>query len=153
MAGGFTINKKNLDIFKNFLLNKFKKTNLDLIKNKNLYVDSIIAPTALNEDFYKEINLLSPFGSGNPEPRFVIEKLRVIKTSILKKKHIKTIMYAANGQIIKGIAFNSINTPMQSYLLSKNKILNIAGKITLNEWLGKKDFEFLIEDISVEKLN
>ena len=153
MAGGFTLERKNLDKFRNFLFDKFKKSNLDQVKNKNLYLDSIIAPTALNEDFYNEINLLSPFGSGNPEPRFVIENLKIVKTTILKQKHIKTVMYATNGQVIKGIAYNCIDTPMQNYLISKNKVLNIAGKISLNEWLGKRDFEFIIEDISVEKIN
>ena len=153
MAGGFSLEKKNLEQFKNFLFDKFKKSNLDQIKNKNLYLDSIIAPTALNEDFYNDINLLSPFGSGNPEPRFVIENLKIVKTTILKQKHIKTVMYATNGQVIKGIAYNCIDTPMQNYLISKNKVLNIAGKISLNEWLGKRDFEFIIEDVSVEKIN
>ena len=32
----------------------------------------------LNEKFYKEINYLAPFGSGNTEPKFVLENLKVI---------------------------------------------------------------------------
>ena len=31
----------------------------------------------------------------------------------------------------------------------KKNIINIAGKMRLNEWKGKKDVEFMIEDISL----
>ena len=30
-------------------------------------------------------------------------------------------------------------------------MLNIAGKLTLNEWKGQKNVEFIIDDISVNK--
>jgi single-stranded DNA-specific DHH superfamily exonuclease len=33
-------------------------------------------PTALNVEFYNNINVLSPFGTGNPEPKFLIEDLK-----------------------------------------------------------------------------
>ena len=73
MAGGFSINTNNIEIFKEFLIKKYN--NLD-IKNdnlKNLYLDSVVLPTALNTEFYKNIEVLSPFGTGNPEPKFLIE--------------------------------------------------------------------------------
>jgi hypothetical protein len=37
-------------------------------------------------------------------------------------------------------------------LLKKNiKPLNIAGKLSLNEWHGQRNVEFIIDDISVMK--
>ena len=33
----------------------------------------------LNETFLSEVNRLSPFGYGNPEPKFVIENLKLLK--------------------------------------------------------------------------
>ena len=32
--------------------------------------------------FYSKIDILSPFGSGNPEPKFVIENLKIINSKI-----------------------------------------------------------------------
>ena len=38
--------------------------------------------------------------------------------------------------------------------LKKNKkTFNIVGKLSLNEWKGKKKVEFIIDDISVNKNN
>ena len=150
MAGGFSIEKKNISLFRNFLIKNFEKKKLNSSKIIDLHLDSIIAPSALNEKFYDEINYLSPFGSGNSEPKFVIENLKVIKSDLISNKHIKSILSGKDGTVIKGIAFNAINGPMELILNKKNKKkFSIAGKMSLNEWKGKKNIEFIIEDISL----
>ena len=61
-----------------------------------------------------------------------------------------SILSGKDGTIIKSIAFNAINGPMELILNKKNKKkFNIAGKMSLNEWKGKKNIEFIIEDISL----
>jgi len=150
MAGGFTIKKENIPLFRDFLIKNFKKSQLSSSKVVNLYLDSVIAPSALNEDFYSEIERLAPFGSGNSEPKFVIENLQVITSDLVADKHIKTVLYAKDGSVIKSIAFNAKDSPLELYLNKKNKKkFNIAGIMNLNEWRGKKSVEFIIEDISL----
>ena len=150
MAGGFTIKKENIPLFRDFLIKNFKKSKLSSSKIVNLYLDSIIAPSALNEEFYSEIERLAPFGSGNSEPKFVIENLQVITSDLVADKHIKTVLYGKDGSVIKSIAFNAKDSPLEIYLNKKNKKkFNIAGIMNLNEWRGKKSVEFIIEDISL----
>ena len=64
MAGGFTIKMENLNQFKEFLFKSYEKLKINLLEKSNLYLDSAIAPSALNEEFYNEVNFLAPFGSG-----------------------------------------------------------------------------------------
>ena len=152
MAGGFSIKVENIDKLKKFIFNKFKKYDKYLSKDKILYLDSVIAPTAVNIEFYNKVNTLAPFGSGNPEPKFVIENLKSVNSKILKNKHIKTVLVGQEGSSIKAIAFNSVENDIGAYLLSKNrKLFNIAGKLSLNEWRGQSNVEFIIDDISVNK--
>ena len=73
---------------------------------KPLYIDSVIAPTALNIEFYNKVNLLAPFGSGNPEPKFVLENIKSVNNKIIKDKHIKSILVGMDGSTVKTIAFN-----------------------------------------------
>ncbi len=153
MAGGFSIKIENIDKFKEFILKKFKKINKDLAKEKYLLLDSIIAPTAINIEFYNKINALAPFGSGNPEPKFVIENVRSVNNKILKERHIKSVLLGQEGSTIKSIAFNSVENEIGAYLLKKDKnLFNIAGKLSLNEWKGQSNVEFIIDDISVNKI-
>ena len=113
-------------------------------------MDSIIAPSALNENFYSEIEKLSPFGSGNNEPKFVIENLKVLSSKLIKNKHIKSVLLGKDGTAIKCLTFNAIGSPLETFLQndSKKKI-NIAGKIYQNDWNGKINIEFIIDDISI----
>ena len=152
MAAGFSIDVRNIEKFKEFILKKFNNSNKNVSEKKFLYLDSIIAPTAINIDFYKKVNLLAPFGSGNPEPKFVIENVKPLNTKILKEKHIKSVLIGQEGSTIKTIAFNSVESEIGAYLLKKNtKPFNIAGKLSLNQWNGESNVEFIIDDISVNK--
>ena len=150
MAGGFVINEDKISIFRNFLIKNYEKLIITNNRNKNLYIDTIVSPSALNEDFYEEIDKLSPYGSGNTEPKFVIENLKIISSNIISNKHIKAILLGQDGSVFKGITFNAVGGPIESILNKKNrKKINVAGKMKLNEWRGEKKVEFIIEDISV----
>ncbi|MDC0943269.1 single-stranded-DNA-specific exonuclease RecJ [Pelagibacteraceae bacterium] len=154
MAGGFSIKVENIEKFKEFVFRKFRSINEDLTSEKPLLLDSIISSSALNLEFYNKVALLSPFGSGNPEPKFVIENLKTINGKIVGEKHIKSVLIGKDGSTIKSIAFNAVETDLGAYLLKKNnKSFNIAGKLSLNEWKGQANVEFIIDDISVNKTN
>ena len=150
MAGGFTLRKEKISIFRDFLIKNFEKICTDSSKNINLYLDAIIAPSALNEEFFQQVNCLAPFGEGNSEPKFVIENIKVITSNIIANNHIKSILCGKDGSTFKAFAWNAKNTPLEPFLNKKNKKrINVAGKMKLNEWKGKRNIEFMIEDISL----
>ena len=152
MAGGFSINIKNIEKFKEFVFRRFRNINEDLTSEKPLYLDSTISPAAVNLDFYNKVNNLAPFGSGNPEPKFIIENLKTVNSKIVGEEHIKSVLIGMDGSSIKTIAFNAVENDLGAYLLkNNNKIFNIAGKLSLNEWKGQSNVEFIIDDISVNK--
>ena len=142
MAGGFSIKENKISEFRDLLIKNYSKLKLNLSKNNNLYLDSIIAPSALNEDFYEEINNLSPFGSGNSEPKFLIENINVISTNVVGNNHIKSILRGKDGSIFTGFIWNGLNSPLAPFFEKKNKKkINIVGKMRLNEWSGKKKID------------
>ncbi len=152
MAAGFTINMDRIKEFKEFVLRRFRSININLEEKKNYYFDAEIAPSAVNIEFLEKINLLAPFGSGNPEPRFIIKNVKLVNAKIVGEKHIKTVLIGSDSTTLKGISFNTVETVLGSYLLKKNiSPFNIAGKLSLNEWRGQKNVEFIIDDISVIK--
>ncbi len=152
MAGGFSINISNIEKFKEFIFRKFKIINENITQQKPLFLDSKISPSAINLEFYEKVNILSPFGSGNPEPKFIVEDLKPVNSKIVGDKHIKSILIGGEGTSVRTIAFNAVDNELGAYLLKKNNnTFNIAGKLSLNEWRGEKNVEFIIDDISVNK--
>ena len=109
-----------INIFKNFVFKKFKGINENLKSEKPLLLDSIIAPSAVNLEFYNKVALLSPFGSGNPEPKFIVEDLKTINGKIVGEKHIKSVLIGEDGTTIKSIAFNAVDNDLGGYLIKKN---------------------------------
>ena len=149
MAAGFTIYKKNITALKEFLnLTFIKLMSKEILKN-TIYIDAKILPSALNESFFNEIDLLSPFGPGNYDPSFMIENVKVLKSKIIQNKHINSILISKDRKSINAICFNAKNTELESYLCEKKKILNFVGKLSLNNWLGKNQVQFIINDISI----
>jgi len=150
MAGGFSLQKINIPKFRDFLINNFEKLRIDNSKNRNLHLDAVIAPSALNENFYDEINFLAPFGPGNNEPKLVIENLKVISSKVVGDNHIKSILIGQDGSTFNSFSWNAKSSPLEQYLLKGNKkVFTAAGKVELNEWKGKKNIEFIIEDIAL----
>ena len=152
MAAGFTINMNKIEEFKEFVFRKYKSINISIEEKKNYYFDAEIAPSAVNIEFFHKINVLAPFGSGNSEPRFLIKDVKLVNSKIVGKKHIKTVFVGSDSTTLNAISFNTVETEIGSYLLKKNiKPFDIAGKLSLNEYRGQRNVQFIIDDISVIK--
>jgi len=151
MAAGFSIEMSKIDQFKDFIFKRFLNLN-KTSHSKAIYLDAEISPSALNLDFFEKINILSPFGAGNPEPRFLLKDLKVLNSKIVGEKHVKSVLLGKDGSAIKTISFNSHSNEIGQFLLNNNKdFFSIVGKLSLNEWNGRRNVEFIIDDISVTK--
>ena len=148
MAAGFTIKKENLNIFDKFVNTSYEKMckNLNV---KSFFYDSKISPNALSKIFYNEINKLYPFGTGNPQPVFLFERLKISKIKILDNKHISGLFTSKNGFSISSIAFNSINESIGEYLLNYKKEINVIGLLKENFWNNKKTLQLVVKDLIV----
>ena len=51
-------------------------------KRDLIYYDSQISPSAVNLDFFTQVDKLSPFGSGNPEPKFLLEDVKILNSKL-----------------------------------------------------------------------
>ena len=145
MAAGFTLKKINLNNFKDFILEDF--SNSGILKGYMFSYDAEISSIAFNKDFYADIKKLEPFGTGNPEPTFLLKGLRVIKASVLNNKHISLILKSKTGFSIKSISFNSANNKIGEYLLNYKNEVNVLGQINENIWNNKKTLQLTIRDV------
>ena len=117
--------------------------------NQGFFFDAEISPFAFNKDFYADIKKLEPFGTGNPNPTFLFRDLKVIKTTIINKKHLSIILKSKVGSSIKSIAFNSVNNKVGEYLLNYKKAFNVLGQINENIWNNKKTLQLTIRDLII----
>ena len=145
MAAGFSLKKENLKVFEKFILNNFSDNTK--VKKNYLKFDAEISSSALNHNFYSDLKKLEPFGTGNPAPIFLLKNLKVIRSEILKKKHILAILKSSTGFSIKSISFNSVNNKIGQYLLNYKKTFDVIGQISENVWNNKKTLQLTIRDL------
>ncbi|MCT4552552.1 MAG: single-stranded-DNA-specific exonuclease RecJ [Alphaproteobacteria bacterium] len=150
MAAGFTFEEKNEEDFKkaietdisNFLENKnFKKV---------INISSILDIKAINIKLIERIESLSPFGIGNPEPKFAISNARLMNFQALKNGVAKAIFSSDSGGSITGMIFNSTPCKIRE-TLEKNigKNFLAIGKIQISEFNGRKTTQIILEDLGI----
>ena len=145
MAAGFSIKKNKLKSLDKFIQKDYSYKNLDT--NLSYKYESEVSASIINTKFMYEINKLGPFGNHNFMPIFMIKNVKIIKSSIVNKKHISAIVKPNTGSSFKSICFNSVNTKVGNYLLYNKKQIDIIGEINENIWNNKKSIQLNIKDL------
>lgn len=146
LAAGVTIENDKINIFSKFINSQY---NL-IYKTYNLkQFISKISLSSVNLNFFNSINKLAPFGSGNHNPLFLIENLKVFKTSIIKNKYINCVLKSLNGKSINSISFNLFDSRISEILLNYKKEIKIIGQINQNLWNNKKTLQINIVDVII----
>ena len=146
MAAGFSMKKNKLKLLDNFIQNEYLKKTPHL--NESNKFDTELSASALNIRFLKDINKLGPFGNFNFSPIFLIKNVKIIKSQIVKNKHISAIIKPKIGSSIKAICFNCLNTDIGEHLLNNKNNINIIGQIYENFWNNKKSISLNIKDLN-----
>ena len=134
-----------MKILDSFLQKDFsnKFFNSDLTFKYDLQLSS----SAINNNLNQDIKKLGPFGNYNPLPIFLFKDLKIIKATLLDKKHVSVILKPTSGRSIKAICFNCMISDIGKYLLSYKKKINVIGQIHENIWNNKKSIQLNIKDI------
>ena len=91
-----------------------------------------------------------PYGTGNPEPRFVLPAHRITYAARVGEDHVRCTLVSGEGARINAIAFRTRGTALDDFLLNtRNTPLHFAGKLKLNEWRGRRDVQMIIEDVAM----
>jgi single-stranded-DNA-specific exonuclease len=150
MAAGFSVEENKISDLKNFLIAKFKSSKPNFLQNNFIEIDSILSANAVNEKTYEEVSKLGPFGSGNSEPKFIVEDLSMIKINFENDFLLKVLFKNSSGLYLHGICFKNNKEKVIDYLKNfKNHKFHIAGKLSCNDWNKQRVIEFVIEDISL----
>ena len=147
MAAGFTLKKHKLIELEKFLFETYDKHNIQ--KDNFSYYNAKISSIAFNKNFYSIIKKIEPFGNNNPEPIFLFEDLKIIKTKIISNKHLSVIFKSKIGYSVNSISFNSINTKIGDCLLNYKKKLSVIGQIKENFWNNKYSIQLIIKDLLI----
>jgi single-stranded-DNA-specific exonuclease len=149
-AAGFEIAKDKLEEF----TARLKKKADESIKTEDLIpklkIDMQLPLSHVSLTLVREIEKLSPFGEGNPEPLFLTSSLKLLGMKrVGKDKHLK--LRLSDGRInIDAIGFRMGHIHDR---LKLNDNYHIVYKLTTEEWDGFELVQFNLVDIKEARQN
>jgi single-stranded-DNA-specific exonuclease len=153
MAAGFAVAEDNIPALRDFLSLRIAQEISEGDIGPALSLDGALTPKAVNLQLAETIQQLGPFGAGNPEPRFWLPSVRLMKPEVLAGKHVRVFVTGdatGGGGRLKAVAFRAVDTPLgEAMLNSGGRAVSLAGRLRLNEWMGSVTCEFQVDDIAV----
>jgi single-stranded-DNA-specific exonuclease len=104
-AAGFTINEAEMPALQEALAEAFLAQVGEARLRPTLRVDAAVDLFDLDQNFYQHLQLLRPFGPGNPEPVFVCETVECLSSRVVGERHLK-VQFSQGGVVQEAIAFD-----------------------------------------------
>jgi single-stranded-DNA-specific exonuclease len=144
MAAGLLIREENIADFQNAFETEIQRSTSPETLVPTLQIDSQLDFAAISDDLIDELELLMPFGAGNPEPLFLARNMKVVNSEIVAKSHRRMILSQASGYTaaaIPAIHFNANEEDARKFHFDQ-----IVFKLHWNRWNGKKTAQIVVED-------
>ena len=148
MAAGFTIRKENISEFRN-LINEIAREMLD---GKEIISEVLVdyRIDSINElpQLLEEIEMLKPYGEGNPVPLFVFRNLIIKDKRLLGDNKHLSLKLSDGIDTVRGIGFN---IGFIFNYIAVNEKIDIICSVEKNIWNGTETIQLNIKDINKAK--
>jgi single-stranded-DNA-specific exonuclease len=138
-AAGLSIDEETLEAF----VESFDEVAGGLLSPADLVpelsIDAALRPEEITMELAETLACLAPFGMGNPEPVFLIERTRVTDVRVLKEQHLK-LRLEAGGENLEAIGFNMAEGR------DIPEMVAVAFSLQINEWNGRKSVQLRLRD-------
>ncbi len=134
MALGFTMRSENIPIFISQISEKISEE--DLKKERIIWIDDRVSVDSINEEFIKSLELLEPYGHGNPEPVFLIENCSIEKYKYFGDSgNNLRITLKGKEKTLEGIGFGVSRSLADVFGVHLNVLkLDVVGNIRLSDY-------------------
>jgi len=147
MAAGFSLQSNKLKDLHAFFNDRIGKQVEHAGIVPTLSIDGAISPGGITLQVIEQLDRASPYGSGNPEPKFVIPSARIAHAAIVGSDHLRLDLESTDGRRTRAIAFRCMDRPMgQALLHHSGRPFHLVGKLRVNSWQGRSYPQIQIED-------
>lgn len=160
LAAGVSLSEEKVALFRKTLNENANLTEEDLMEKVS--IDMQMPLGYVNEELVEELELLEPFGKGNPKPVFVEKEIEILKGEKLGKNQnvFKLQVRDAKGTVMEAMYFGDV-ARLETYLEQKYDKLAVRQMLmgrrtgmtfaityypTINEYMGRKNVQIVIQN-------
>lgn len=149
-AGGFAVAHEEIHFLEERLIAVCKNNPAKEIdeNNSGFMIDATITMDDVNEQNYKVIEKLAPFGMGNPKPIFKFEnvEIREVKEFGKEKNHLELIFLNSRSRPVKAIAFFKTRESYKNAITEGGR-LSLLATFEKSFFAGRTELRLRIVDI------
>lgn len=147
-AAGMTIPTDNLAMIRSVLKDEATKQALATAQKPKLQIAAEVTASDFTQQNFDNLQVLAPFGEGNPEPLFVVNVDNVDKVKTMSEgKHLRFTAQTAAG-VLPIIAFgwgqqaDALNGHFSS--------LQVTGTMSQNTFRGSTTYQLMLKDMAAQ---
>lgn len=147
-AAGMTVPTNNLTALRAALHDAAAQQELANAQKPNLQIAAKVSAADFTKENFDNLQVLAPFGEGNPEPLFMLDLLGVNQVKTMSDgKHLRFIAQTDTDQL-PVIAFGWGN--QASALAGHFSSLQIIGTMSQNSYQGNISYQLMLRDMLAE---
>jgi single-stranded-DNA-specific exonuclease len=134
MAVGIALPKKSVEIFRAQFADAVRLHAGSDVTEARLDIAAWLTPEQLNERLMEELDLLHPFGQGNPEPVFGLRGVQFAgRPEVFKEQHFRFSLEDGRGRRLQGVAWK-----LAHRLPRPGVPIDLAVELKWNHFNGRK---------------
>jgi single-stranded-DNA-specific exonuclease len=143
-AAGFTLPVDAIDELRDALNEHYLSVEVELPSQAQREADVLVDdPADLNWELLEVLDRLEPFGNGNPQPVFGLQKVKLVAVDTVgkDKSHLKLRIAAESGAIFESIGFNLAEKYPN---LKSGQAVNALAYLQKNQFNGRTTLQLVV---------
>ena len=142
LAAGLSLKEENVQRFRETINELADLSDEDL--QMKVSIDMQLPFPYITEELIHELELLEPFGKGNPRPLFAEKNLRVIRPAVFGKNRnvLKCRLEDSAGNQMEAVYFGDVEACLAQ--MEKKPIMSFTYYPAVNEYMGRKTLQLTI---------
>lgn len=142
LAAGLSLDEDNVLRFRQTINELADLTEEDL--TEKVSIDMQLPLPYVTEGLVEELEVLEPFGKGNPKPLFAEKNLKVIQPRIVGKNRnvLKFRVEDRNGNRMEAVYFGDVQECLQT--IEKSSEMSFTYYPSVNEYMGRRSVQITV---------
>lgn len=144
-AAGLSLQEDLLETFRDAINQFAVDFGIDPLLQPVLHLEGKLGPQAVGKELVHQLELLHPFGFGNPEPVFAFDGFSAGAVELVgrDKSHLRLRLDHSQGNLW-AIGFGKASL---THNIDKDTSLQVAGTLKLNRWNGRTSVQLQLFDL------
>ncbi len=142
LAAGLSLEEEDVERFRETINELCELSDEDL--QEKVSIDMRLPFPYITEQLVNELELLEPFGKGNPKPLFAERNLKVISPRIFGKNRnvLKCRLQDQQGNQMEAVYFGDVEDCLRT--MEREQVMSFTYYPTVNEYMGRRTLQLMI---------